>query len=282
MLRFVDILNIPESDYKNYKVHLATGSKDKTEPYQKFLINAFQEWQEHQTQKNFSRKYVISLIYYDKDKWLFGGVYEVLPKKPVPIRNGNWSGWRYYTKLTDCQTDMIGRLFVNYKRDFRSSYLNLEMKPKKDDTMALRDAYIESILDKPASINDFSGFDQVNINYETLKMIVSNQIMSWKAALSKVKGVYLIVDQHTGKQYVGSASGDDCIWQRWLDYAKNGHGGNVELQKLLEKNGEKYKYNFKYSILEICNMNLGSEYILDRESYWKEVLLTREFGLNRN
>ncbi len=29
-------------------------------------------------------------------------------------------------------------------------------------------------------------------------------------------------------------------------------------------------------------MNLGNEYIIGRESYWKDVLQTREFGLNKN
>ena len=32
----------------------------------------------------------------------------------------------------------------------------------------------------------------------------------------------------TGKNF-GSAYGDECIWQRWANYAKDGHGGNVEL-----------------------------------------------------
>ena len=29
-------------------------------------------------------------------------------------------------------------------------------------------------------------------------------------------------------------------------------------------------------------MNLGNDYIIERESYWKDVLLTREFGFNNN
>lgn len=33
--------------------------------------------------------------------------------------------------------------------------------------------------------------------------------------------------------------------------------------------------NFKYSILEICNMNTGRGYIIERESYCKNVLMTR-------
>ena len=59
-------------------------------------------------------------------------------------------------------------------------------------------------------------------------------------------------------------------------------GGNVELKALLQENGEEYRQHFQFAILEVCNMNLGNEYILGRESHWKEVLLTRRFGLNKN
>ncbi len=282
MLKLVDVLKISENDFKDYKVHLATGSKDILVPYNKFLIGEFKEWQEQQTLKNFSRKYIISLIYYSRNKWLFGGVYEVLPVKPTPIQKGDWKGWQYQTKLVDCQTDLIGRAFIHYEKNYRASYPTLELMPADNESMPPRDAYIVSMTDKKVSINDFNGFDEVNIDYETLKAIVSDNIMSWKSALSNVKGIYLIADKLTGKQYVGSAYGDECIWQRWSEYAKNGHGGNKELKELVLSKGEAYKYNFKYSILEVCNMNLGNEYIIGRESYWKEVLQTRQFGLNKN
>lgn len=282
MLKLVDVLKISESEFKNYKVHLATVGNDGVEPYQKFLIGEFQEWQEEQTKKNFSRKYIISFIYYNKNKWLFGGIYEVLSAAPSPICKENWKGWKYQTKLVDCQTDLIGRAFIHYEKNYRASYPRLEMIPTDGESMAPRDAYIVSMTDKKVSINDFNGFDEVNIDYQTLKVIVSENILSWKSALSNVKGVYLIADKKTGKQYVGSAYGDECIWQRWSDYAKNGHGGNKELKELLKTKGEAYKYNFKYSMLEVCNMNLGNEYIIARESYWKKVLQTIQFGLNNN
>ena len=282
MIKLIDVLNISENQLKNYKVHLAIGAKDRKKPYRHFLLGKFKEWQELQTKQNFKRPYVLSLIYYDKNVWLFGGVYEVLPIKPTPITNGAWNGWQYQTKLLDIQTDLIGRMFVYYKKDYRVSYPTLDLIPGSSESMAPRDAYIVSILDKKVSIDDFDGFDAVNIDYEILKSIVDTNIITWRSALSNVKGVYLIVDKLTGKQYVGSAYGDDCIWQRWTAYANDGHGGNAELRELLKKNGDDYKYNFKYSILEVCNMNLGSEHVIKRENYWKDVLLTREFGLNRN
>ena len=281
MIKLYELLNIKKIDFPNYKVHFATGSKDKKAPYNAFLIDSFQYWQECQTNKNFQREYVLSLIYFEKDIWMFGGVYKVLSKKPTPIKNNDgWCGWKYQTGLLDIATEYIGRAFFKFKKKFRASYPGLELDPKNGEPIA--EMQLSHILDKRVTIADFLGFDQVNIDYKTLKHIVSDNVLSWKTALSNVKGIYLIVDTFSGKQYVGSAYGDECIWQRWSNYAKDGHGGNVELKELLKINGSEYKYNFKYSILEVCNMNLGSEYIISRETHWKEVLLSRIFGLNKN
>lgn len=281
MLNLLEVLKIPEGELKNYKVHFATGTNDKMKPYKKFLIGEFQSWQEQQTNKNFPRPYILSLIYYRKDLWIFGGIYKVLGKPtPIEIAEENWKGWKYRTELVNCQTDLIGRVIVSYKKEYRQSYPNLEMSP--ENGMSPRDMCISSILDKRVSITDFGGFDEVNIDYETLLTIVRDNIASWRSALSNVKGIYLIADKLTGKQYVGSAYGDECIWQRWSAYARDGHGGNHELKAFLAEHGTDYKYHFKYSILEVCNMNLGNEYIIGRENYWKEVLQTREFGLNKN
>ncbi len=281
MINLYELLGINKEDFSKYKVHFATGSTDKKKPYNVFLINEFKYWQECQTNKNFGRPYIVSLIYYEKDIWMFGGIYRVLPDKPIPIENKNgWKGWKYETELTNMANEYIGRAFFRFKKEFRASYPTLELEPKNCTPIA--EMPISHILDKRVALTDFLGFDKVNIDYKTLKHIVSDNILSWKSALSNVKGIYLIVDTFTGKQYVGSAYGDDCIWQRWSDYAKDGHGGNVELKALLSAKGEEYKYNFKYSILEVCNMNLGNEYIIGRETHWKEVLLTRIFGMNKN
>ncbi len=280
MIKLVDILKIKIEDYKKYKIHFATGVDDKKIPYNYFLINRFSEWQAEQTNKNFNREYVISLIYYDKDIWLFGGVYKVNNQKPQPITHDNWKSWRYDLTLMDNQKDLIGRIFVYFKKEFRASYPCLELHSKNGASPA--EIYISSILDKRVTINDFNGFDNVNITYQTLKYIITNSIVTWKSALSNVKGVYLIVDTKTGKQYVGSAYGEDCIWKRWSEYARTGHGGNIDLKEILKNNGIEYVNNFKYSILEVCNMNLGSEYIIKRETYWKEVLMARKFGMNSN
>jgi len=105
----------------------------------------------------------------------------------------------------------------------------------------------------------------------------------WKAALQSVKGVYLIVDKDNGKKYVGSAYGAFGLWQRWGCYIGTGHGWNDELTKLINKKGIEYaRKNFRLSLLEYRPAYTDDQEIMSRENYWKEALLSRKFGYNRN
>jgi len=56
------------------------------------------------------------------------------------------------------------------------------------------------------------------------------------------------------------------------------------LTKLISKNGVDYaRQNFRFSLLEYRPMKTDDNEIIGRESFWKEVLLTRgQFGYNRN
>ena len=54
------------------------------------------------------------------------------------------------------------------------------------------------------------------------------------------------------------------------------------LCKILVEKGYAEKH-FKFSLLEQASSRDSEQYIIQRESYWKEVLMTRgEFGLNDN
>ena len=83
---------------------------------------------------------------------------------------------------------------------------------------------------------------------------------------------------------MGSATSQTgMLLQRWSNYVADGHGGNVELRELIKQNGFDYiKENFQYSILENYNARMDDEYILMRESWWKETLCTRTHGYNKN
>jgi hypothetical protein len=98
-----------------------------------------------------------------------------------------------------------------------------------------------------------------------------------------VKGVYLITDTSNGKMYVGSAYGDTGIWSRWSCYITSGHGWNVGVKEVIKKHGLDYaRKNFQLSLLEIFTMKTDDQLIIDREQHWKNALLTRAFGYNKN
>ena len=69
------------------------------------------------------------------------------------------------------------------------------------------------------------------------------------------------------------------ILGRWRNYIQNGHGGNKELKKI---SFDYIKNNFRYSILDIFKSTIDDETIIERESWWKDTLLTRKFGYNSN
>ena len=104
---------------------------------------------------------------------------------------------------------------------------------------------------------------------------VSSIYKSWINYLSDSKGIYILVDIETGNQYVGSATGKNGFYGRWLQYEENGHGGNKLLKKL--KNPI-----YKVGILEIVGSLETRDDILTKESEWKNKLGTRAFGLNAN
>ena len=269
MIKLADIIKAKEIDlnWENYKIHFATG--DSPTPLEAFFAGKFKEWQERQRKKNFQCDMVVGLIHLGSDKWLYAGIYKILGVQPREVTK-----FRYKTKLIFGQEDLIGRVVVSFNKDFRASYV---WGHKYGDLLG-----VSELKPKKMSVHDFPGYNGVVISNHLLKTIVSQEIPSWKAVLSNVNGVYLISDNKTGKLYVGSATGEGGIWQRWVGYALSGHGGNVELKRLLKSKGENYSQNFQYSILETADSKATDEYIVSRESHWKNVLLSREFGYNSN
>ena len=77
----------------------------------------------------------------------------------------------------------------------------------------------------------FHDYLQFTLTHHELVHLVEHQEAhkEWRARLSAVAGVYLILATTTGKQYIGSAYGAEGIWGRWLAYARTGHGGNALL-----------------------------------------------------
>lgn len=160
--------------------------------------------------------------------------------------------------------------------DDLSERLVIEWGPATVAWVQSKDKEVVEIKGKK-SIGDFQSFSLVDLNYQDLKNLIQfpDTNLTWLKALSSVNGVYLIKDKISGKLYVGSAYGDQGIYGRWSAYARNGHGGNLELQDLDPT-------NFQFSILEIVPATSTADSVINCENRWKEKLGTRIFGLNKN
>jgi len=252
------------------KVHLATWNGE-TNPLDVYRRGEFDEWQRWQTRRNFERPFVLSFIGFTAaHQWLFAGVHA--------SRGSMWHDQprlhRYdLVELPEC-SELNGRLIARFQRPGRQAYLNAETWVDQ--------IQLASILPERIRIAEFPGFKAIHLSMEELQVITRQGIESWRAALSSVGGVYLISDTGTGQLYVGSATGEGGIWQRWTQYAATGHGGNQSLRSLVGEAGIERVSAFRFSILEIADTHASPAEVLGRESHWKRVLLSREHGHNRN
>lgn len=254
-------------DSTNLKIHLACWN-GKERPLDVFFAGTFKEWQEQQNRRNFQCRHVIGLVDLGRGEWLFTGVYEVLGCRHNP---GPGTPFIYSTRLLAGQEDLIGRVVVRHQRSGRNSYIwSTDLTPLT----------IVEVRREKMTIGEFPGYNSVVISHAALQIIIGQKIASWHGALANVKGVYLITDTTTGLHYVGKASGDEGLWQRWCSYVQCGHGGNVVLKRLLNEKGPGHVSHFQYSILEIADTHASDGDILARESYWMKALRSRRLGLN--
>lgn len=185
--------------------------------------------------------------------------------KDLNILNG--MGYEYET-LSEYEK-YFGRLIIKFKNTSQNMIRNAES--------VIEDCEVAQILPDIFDNDIFPGYDKVNISWIELSRVLEKD--TWKTALQNQKGVYLITDTFNGKMYVGSAYGDEMILNRWKSYVKTGHGNNKELKGLDFKHIEKY---FRYSILDIFKSTTDMQVIIERENFWKEILLSRKFGYNAN
>lgn len=265
---------IPIINQKNYKLHLACWNKE-SNPLDVF-VKSWKEWENWNAWRgninDFNREYIFSLIdfYHEPETWLFGGIFRVLS------RGKNNHSHSYKVELVKDTESYIGRLKFRLKRPARIRSVKLE---KYYDNIV-----VSELLKEKYTGEEFCGYENINHNFYSIESIYKTNRLDWKVALVNVKGVYLITDKSNGKRYVGSAYGDSGIWSRWSCYIGTGHGWNDELIKIINKKGIEYaRRNFIFAILEYRSMKTDDKIIIERENYWKKVLLSRgEFGYNKN
>ncbi len=260
----------PIGNLTDYKIHFARDNKI-TQPLDVWVRDKqeWQGWQEYRPKKNdFNRRFILSLMqfYHETDIWLFGGVFEVLSRPEG----------RYEVRLDEHGKDFIGRLKIHYVHKHRVTRVRMESYYSQFQ--------VQEILREPYSGRTFPGYDKIDLSFAELEVLIKNNRQDWKTTLESIKGIYLITDTNTNKRYVGSARGDDGIWSRWTDYVNTGHGGNKGLRELIKQDGIEYcRAHFRFTLLEQCLTKMPDDKVLERESFWKRILLTRgEQGLNRN
>ncbi|MDD3033656.1 MAG: GIY-YIG nuclease family protein [Bacteroidales bacterium] len=199
----------------------------------------------------------------DEDFWLLFHIGKVTTD--LNIFNG--VGFKY--KQLENYNKYCGRLIVKYKNTSQNMIRNAES--------VINDCEVAQILPDTFDNDIFPGYDKINVSWQELNRVIEKE--NWKTALQNQKGVYLLTDKSNGKHYVGSAYGENMILGRWLAYIKTGHGGNAGLRAL---SFDYIKENFMYSILDLYRSTTDDQIIIERESWWKEVLQSRRFGYNEN
>jgi hypothetical protein len=132
-------------------------------------------------------------------------------------------------------------------------------------------------------VKAFPGFLNVVLTYAELVAMVKHPTANreWHRALGSVAGIYLVLDTRTGKQYVGSASGERGILGRWRSYAETGHAGNKLLKELVTADRSALQY-LQFSILQTLDRALTRPEVLTVEELQKRKLGSRVHGLNEN
>ena len=269
-----DLLHFSEEDVNRAKIKFNQPSpeSDPLELYQSDPEIVNTEWLFWRETRRyfFEGNIAICFLQLSWDKWLLTTIKRVT--KELDVKNGiNYEG-----EVLKEYEQYYGRLIVEFHKTFHTQGVNY--------STVCDNLIVNQILPATFDGYDFPGYDKVRLSYRQLEIIVNQNKRDWKAALENQKAVYLITDTNTGKLYVGSATSEyGMLLQRWSSYVRNGHGGNVELKELVDKEGFDYiKKYFQYSILENYNAKVDDHIILARESWWKETLKSKQYGYNAN
>lgn len=269
-------------EWSSAKFHIAQRAGS-TQPIDVFT-RSFDEWQNkwngsYHSNHCWNRPFIFSIIELptQPNKWLFGGIFRVLSHKKK-LRKGKQRSF-YKVELLPEGEPLIGRLIINWKKDARA-------KGRLPSTV-LANMTVAEILPEAYVGIDFPGYENINASFSTLEQLWRDSKPDWYTALANCQGVYLVTDTKTGLRYVGSAYGEEGIWSRWGSYFKTGgHGNNVLIKEMLGnlKNPLEYaRNNLQICLLEHISSRANEQYVILRESFWKEALLTRgTFGLNAN
>lgn len=170
--------------------------------------------------------------------------------------------WFDLEEVPDFYGSWKGKLIIDWRGGERSW-----SRWVKDMDYPIHAILEDSLLDPPVP-----HWRDLRLTWQQLALLPN----TLQSALRHWRGIYFIFDETAGKGYVGSASGEDNLLQRWRNYADNGHGGN-QLLRGRDPNA------FRFTILELLSPALPVDDVVAMENSWKMRLNTRApYGLNLN
>lgn len=270
MLTFAEVLSLKTDVLANSNVKYVRH-KDTRDEYKEVTKDrrSLIAYQAQQHKEVFHKcDYIASFIGIEQSKAIFIGLFKVNGFKEDD------TGFQY--DLTEVIEEGIeslkDRVVIDWGSSAQSWHQWIDKNPKP----------VLEILAK-GSLGHFPGLMDVVLTFSELKKMFAHPDgnRDWRLPLSSVKGIYLILDTSTGKQYVGAAYGDKGIWQRWSDYALNGHGGNEQLLALVENDPE-YSEKFQFTILQSLSISMSDKEVRAKEQLHKRKLGTYQHGLNSN
>jgi hypothetical protein len=262
-----DILNLENIKNTKIRFNQSNGIDDPISIFKdkekRDKLMHWQFWNYSDKRSFYEGQTAIGFIKVEGDKWLLFDISRVTKD----LNKFNAVGYEY--EIIKEYDKYFGRVII----EFKNKAQNMVRKAES----VINDCKVIQVLEDTFDNDTFPGYENVNLSWQDLKRVMNKGI--WKTALENQKGVYLITDTNNGKMYVGSAYGANMLHGRLLQYIKNGDGGNVDLKKL---NFDYIKKYFRYSILDIYKSTIEDKVIIKRESWWKNTLLTKEFGYNKN
>jgi len=251
------------------KVKLVRHKQSGRDLYNLYRYNRseFLQYQNSQSKDVFKGvDYIVSFIGEQGVRSRFIGVYKIIGMTQRTVHEDN-----YIYEMEEVQgfSDLTEKVVVAWKNAISwHQYITNEME------------VIE--IHQGLHYRQFTDYFDFILDFKELQEIINNGYREWKLMLSATKGIYLISDTLTGKQYVGSAYGEEGIWGRWCQYVNtNGHGGNKTLIELNTLDPD-YALNFRFTILMLLPKTVTPDQAIEKERLFKNKLGTNSFGLNNN
>lgn len=286
-IKLNDILHLDNEEIANSKIELniRDGITNEfflnrwltlSEEEKRCGVNNISYWPYQGKNKNYHNgQTVFSFIRMTGDEWLFISAAKI---NSVPDISEHRAPIDEELEIIERYQPLFGRLIMKFHKGntYQRYTFNLNYLRGNES--------IKAILPGIYTGEQFEGYDKVNLSYSKLNDILNKKIMpTYFEALSKITGIYCLTDTHTGKLYIGSASGEEGVAQRWRNYLDSKDGGNKKLIELHKERGEEYfKKYFTFTLIEYFGLSYDKEKILDREKYWKKCFDTVKNGYNDN